>query len=158
MLDSNKVKSALSQGREAFSTLVRDVVDDHTTEECEKAFREALEIGIENSIRSMVAVSAANDAMVSALNNVWGMTRKEAAERIVWAKREIAIERLDEMLALKGMSSREIEEFHSVYDVRGRIHHSEELFGYWDDPECLCKKIVEMGKSREKPILLHRRF
>ena len=95
MLDSNKVKSALSRGGEAFSTLVRDVVDDHATEECERAFREALEIGIENSIRSMVAVSAANDAMVSALNNVWGMTRKEAAERIVWVKRKIAIERLD---------------------------------------------------------------
>lgn len=157
MLDSNKVKSALSRGGEAFSTLVRDVVDDHTTEECEKAFREALEIGIENSIRSMVAVSAANDGMVSALNNVWGMTRKEAAERIVWVKRKIAIERLDEMLALKGMGSCEIEEFRSIYDVRIRIRHSVELFDCWDDPEHLYKKLVEMGKSRENTISLRHR-
>lgn len=153
MLDSSMIKSAFTQGGETLLYLIRDVVDAHTSEECEKAFLEAREIGIDNSIRVMIAVSTSNDLMVPALNNVWGMTRKEAAEHIARVKRELAIERLDETLTLKGMSLREIDEFHSIYDVRHRINQRQELFDCWDDPERLHEKLVAMGKSRENPIL-----
>lgn len=68
MLDSNKIKSAFTQGGEFLLSSIRDVIDAHTAEECDMAFLEANEIGIENSIRSMIVVSATDDAMISALN------------------------------------------------------------------------------------------
>lgn len=148
MLDSNKIKSAFTQGGEFLLSSIRDVIDAHTAEECDMAFLEANEIGIENSIRSMIVVSATDDAMISALNNVWDLTRQEAAERIARVKRKLAIEMLDETLILKGMSSREIDEFHYVYNVCGRINHSEELFDCWNDSERLYKKLVAMDESK----------
>ena len=148
MLDSNKIKSAFTQGGEFLLSSIRDVIDAHTAEECDMAFLEANEIGIENSIRSMIVVSATDDAMISALNNVWDLTRQEAAERIARVKRKLAIEMLDETLTLKGMSSHEIDEFHYVYNVCGRINHSEERVDCWNDSERLYKKLVAMDESK----------
>ncbi|WP_172135599.1 hypothetical protein [Adlercreutzia sp. ZJ473] len=148
MLDSDAIKRALARGEEGVLNSVRYAIDERTARECETAFQKGLEVGIENSVRSMIAISAKDDAMVTVLHDVWGFSRIEAVDRIVWVKRRIAVEGLDEVLASKGKSPREIEDFHRAYAVRSRLAHENALFVLWSEPDQLYRKLVEMGEPK----------
>ena len=83
----------------------RDAFDGLVSQECENVFWRTVELGIENTMRALVEADVEDSAMVSALCEVWGLSRKEAAERVAWLKRRIAVERLKEFLLLKGKRS-----------------------------------------------------
>lgn len=83
--------------------------------------------------------------MVSALCEVWGLPRKEAAERVAWLKQRIAVERLKEFLLLKGKRSEAVDKFCREYAVLKRLSDDDSLLELWDKPEQLYAELSHMG-------------
>lgn len=145
-INSVDVKEMLKKGGTALGELLRDVIDGQISQECENVFERTIELGIENTIRALLEAKVDDDGTVSALREVWGLSRKDAAERVAFMKRTIATERLDEFLLLNGMRQEEAVVFRREYDVFVRLRN-EELLSLWDKPEQLRLKLVEMGKD-----------
>ena len=96
-------------------------------------------------MRALVEADVEDNAMVSALCEVWGLSRKEAAERVAWLKRKIAVERLKEFLLLKGKRSEAVEKFCREYAVQKRLSNDDSLLELWNKPEQLYAKLSHMG-------------
>ena len=122
----------------------RDALDGLVSQECEDVFWRTVELGIENTMRTLVEADAKDSAMVSALCEVWGLSRKEAAERVAWLKRRIAVERLKEFLLLKGKRSEAVEKFCREYAVQKRLSNDDSLLELWDKPEQLYAELSHM--------------
>lgn len=123
----------------------RDAFDWLVSQECEDVFWQTVELGIENTMRALVEADVEDGAMVSALCEVWGLPRKEAAERVAWLKRKIAVERLKEFLLLKGKRSEAVDKFYREYAVQKRLSNDDGLFELWDKPEQLYMELSRMG-------------
>ena len=90
-------------------------------------------------MRALIEADVEDGAMVSALCEVWGLPRKEAAE-----KRKIAVERLKEFLLLKGKRSEAVEKFCREYAVQKRLSNDGSLLELWDKPEQLYAALSHM--------------
>lgn len=123
----------------------RDAFDGLVSQECENVFWRTVELGIENTMRALVEADVEDSAMVSALCEVWGLSRKEAAERVAWLKRRIAAERLKEFLLLKGKRSEAVDKFCREYAVLKRLSDDDSLLELWDKPEQLYVELSHMG-------------
>ena len=123
----------------------RDAFDGLIPQECGDVFDKTVELGIENTMRALIEAGAKDGAMVSALCKVWGLTRNDAAQRIAWLKRKIAVERLEEFLLLKGMRSEAVDKFCREYAMLTRLSNDDSVFELWDKPEQLHSKLKEMG-------------
>lgn len=126
----------------------RGAFDGLVSRECEDIFLRTVELGIENSMRALIEVDVEDGSMVSALCEVWGLPRKEAAERIVWLKRKVAIERLKEYFLLKGKPREVVDKFFMEYAVQKRLSNDDSLFEFWDKPEQLYMGLSQMGPIR----------
>lgn len=122
----------------------RDAFDELVSQECEDVFWRTVELGIENTMRALVEADVEDSVMVSALCEVWGLSRKEAAERVAWLKRRIAVERLKEFLLLKGKRSETVEKFCREYAVQKRLSNDDSLLELWDKPEQLYTALSHM--------------
>ena len=113
----------------------RDAFDGLVSQECEDVFWRTVELGIENTMRALVEADVEDSAMVSALCEVWGLSRKEAAERVAWLK---------EFLLLKGKRSEAVEKFCREYAVQKRLNNDDSLLELWDKPEQLYAELSHM--------------
>jgi len=141
---ANFRKMASRCGGELLETF-RGAFDGLVSQECEDVYLQAVELGIENTMRALIEAGVEDSAMVSALYEVWGLPRKEAAERVVWLKRKIAVERLKEFLLLKGKRSEAVDEFCGEYAVQKRLRNDDSLLEFWDKPEQLYIELSDMG-------------
>lgn len=123
----------------------RGAFDGLVSQECEDVFLRTVELGIENTMRALIKADVEDGSMVSVLCEVWGLPRKEAAERVVWLKRKVAIERLKEFLLLKGKRSEAVDKFCREYAVQKRLHNDDSLLEFWDKPEQLYIELSRMG-------------
>ena len=123
----------------------RDAFDGLVSQECENVFWRTVELGIENTMRALVEANVEDSAMVSALCEVWGLSRKEAA--VAWLKRRIAVERLKEFLLLKGKRSEAVDKFCREYAVLKRLSDDDSLLELWDKPEQLYAELSHMGPN-----------
>ena len=127
---------------------LRDAFDGLVSQECEEVFRQTVELGIENTMRALIKADVEDSEMVSALCEVWGLPRKEAAEWVAWLKRKIAVERLKEFLLLKGKRSEAVDKFCREYAVLKRLDNDDSLFEFWDKPEQLYAELSRMGPDQ----------
>lgn len=110
-INSVNVKEMASRCGTELLGAFRDAFDGVVSEKCEDVFLWTVELGIGNTIRALIEAGVEDSAMVSALCEVWELPRKEAAERVVWLKRKVAIERLKEFLLLKGKRSEVVDKY-----------------------------------------------
>lgn len=122
----------------------RDAFGGLVSQECEDIFWKTVELGVENTMRAPVEADVEDNAMVSALCEVWGLSRKEAAERVAWLKRKIAVERLEEFLLLKGKRSEAVDKFCREHAVLKRLSNGDSLLELWDKPEQLYMELSRM--------------
>lgn len=141
------VRECLAKGGAVALELFRGVVDERVSQECELVFEQAIDVGIENTVRALMKADVGEATIVTALHEVWGLSRKEAASRLVWVKRTIAVELLDELLMLKGLHGEEVKAFHRDYAVASRLRHEAELLELWDDPAGLYSSLMRSGKD-----------
>ena len=144
-INSANFKEMASRCGEELLETFRGAFDGLVSRECEDVFLRTVELGIENTMRALIEADVEDGSMVSVLCEVWGLSRKEAAARVVWLKREVAIERLKEFLILKGKRSEVVDRFCREYAVQKRLHNDDSLFEFWDKPEQLYRELSHMG-------------
>lgn len=140
---ANFKEMASGCGGELLETF-RGAFDGLVSQECEDVFLRTVELGIENTMRALIKADVEDGSMVSVLCEVWGLPRKEAAERVVWLKRKVAIERLKEFLLLKGKRSEAVDKFCREYAVQKRLSNDDSLLEFWDKPEQLYIELAHM--------------
>ncbi len=143
-INSANVKEMASRCGTELLGAFRDAFDGLVSQECEDVFSQTMELGIENTMRALIEAGVEDSAMVSALCEVWGLPRKEAAERVAWLKWKIAIERLKEFLLFKGKRSEAVDKFCREYAVQKRLSNDDSLLELWDKPEQLYAELSHM--------------
>lgn len=143
-INSANFKEISSRCGEGLLETFRGAFDGLVSQECEDVFLRTVELGIENTMRALIEADVEDGSMVSALCEVWGMPRKEAAERIVWLKRKVAIERLKEFLLLKGRRGEVVDKFCREYAVQKRLSNDDSLLEFWDKPDQLYIELSHM--------------
>lgn len=137
----------ISRGSTLAAEMCSNALNDVISNECFEAFDQGIGIGLEKTIRALIDASVREDKMIAALQNSWGLSREEAAQRIGSVKRRIAIERLEEYLLCKGSSKNAVSEFKREYSVIIRLNHEKSLIDLWNKPEQLYSKLLDMGKE-----------
>lgn len=153
-INSANVKEMISRCGTMLVGAFRDAFDGRVSQECEDVFDKTVELGIENTTRALIEAGVEDDAMVSALCKVWGLTRNDAVQRIAWLKRKIAAERLEEFLLLKGMRSEAVDKFYREYAVLTRLSNDDSVLELWGKPEQLYSKLKEMGADPRPAVRL----
>lgn len=64
-IDGASIRAALKEGGASVFELVREAVNQRTLEECEAAFRDAVDAGIENTVRALLLADVSADQVVS---------------------------------------------------------------------------------------------
>lgn len=146
-IDSDQIRAAVKEGSTAFWEWVREVADRRTLEEREAAFRDAVEIGIENTVRALLLADVPADRIVSATHDVWGVPKDEVAHMACSLRHKIALEKLDEFLIASGKSERDASAFFTEYAVRFRLMRDDRLLGMWNKPDKLYNALMKLGKT-----------
>lgn len=144
-INSANFKETASRCGTKLLAVFRDAFDGLVSQECEDVFWRTVELGIENTMRALVEADVEDGAMVSALCEIWGLPRKEAAEMVARLKQKIAVERLEEFLLLKGKRSEAVDKFCREYAVRKRLGSDDGLLKLWDKPKRLYAELSHMG-------------
>lgn len=147
--DSSSVKDALTKCGAFALGAVRKSVDERTRGECAVAVQNAEEDGIGNTIRALLLADVSVDKVVSVTHDVWGIPRDETARAAASLKVDMALEKLDEYLTVRGMDRHAIRAFHIEYAVRPRLRGDGALLELWNQPEKLYRKLQRLGKTTD---------
>ena len=112
-------------------------------QEGEKAFFEAIEIGIENTIASLYDANVQDEEITRVVCEHWGMQKAEAEERLLYEKSQAAIRSLKHYLKMQGFSKEEVQQFMLSNNACIKIKRDKELWKLKNDPKKLMKVVVE---------------
>lgn len=111
----------------------------------ERAFSDAIEIGIENTMATLYAAKVSDENILQVVMEYWGMNREDAEDRLIWEKQQATIRSLRKYLKLEGYTELEITTFVKEHHANMKIRHNKELWKYKDNP----KKLVELITTRK---------
>ena len=112
-------------------------------QEGEKAFFEAIEIGIENTIASLYDANVQDEEITRVVCEHWGMQKAEAEERLLYEKSQAAIRSLKHYLKMQGFSKEEVQQFMLSNNACIKIKRDKELWKLKNDPKKVMKVVVE---------------
>lgn len=138
------VKEYIAKGSDTAIGLAREFNNERINEEGERAFSDAIEIGISNTVSSLYYANVSDQRIIECLNKFWGISMDEAKKRILYEKRCAPIRELREYLVLQGMSEQELQSFMIHNKVVFKIKDSQELRALWSKPEKLMKLVQEL--------------
>lgn len=127
----------IKQGGTALLDVVRDVYADGAN----RAFEDAIEIGIGNTVSALYEANVSDDKIIHLLNKYWGIPMNEAEDRLLFEKRESVIRALRHYLKMQGYSQSDIQHFMNTSRANIKIRHDRELWKMKDNPEKLFKVI-----------------
>ena len=107
----------------------------------EKAFSEAIEIGIENTVAALYEAKVGDKEILRIVSEHWGLTFEEAEGRLIWEKQQATIQSLQQYLRLQGYSAREINTFMRDNTATTKIRHNKDLWKLKNTPEKLIKAL-----------------
>lgn len=136
-LTGEVVADYIKQGGTALLDVARDVYDDGTN----RAFEDAIEIGIGNTVSALYEANVSDDKIAHLLNKYWGIPMNEAEERLLFEKSESAIRALRHYLKMQGYSQSDIQHFMITSRAIIKIRHDRELWKMKDNPEKLFKAV-----------------
>lgn len=142
-LKSEDIKEYLKKGECIIKDLLINIYGECLNETGERAFSEAIEIGIQNTIASLYDANVNDDEIIRILNKIWGINKSEAEDLIVYEKIQATIRELEHYLKMKGWSYVKIEEFMKSNMVRIKVRHNNELWKLRYKPEKLMKEVQE---------------
>lgn len=121
------VKNYLAKGGKAALGLAQEIYGKSIDEAGDRAFADAIEIGIKNTIASLYDASVDDNEIVNLLNKFWGISRDEAIERLLYEKQQSIVRELRIYLKLQNMSESEIRHFWITNKVASKIENNPEL-------------------------------
>lgn len=131
----------LKEGGKLLGALALNFYGETLNQAGEKAFSEALEIGIENTIAALYDAKVDDKEILRVVSEHWGLTLNDAEDRLIWEKQQATIRSLKQHLRLQGYSAGEIETFMRDNMATTQIRHNKDLWKLKNTPEKLVKAI-----------------
>lgn len=143
-INGENLKEYLKAGGRIAKDTTLEICGELFSQERAKGFSEAYEIGIENAIMALYDANVNDKEIIRVVSEYWGIDNKEAEDRLIWEKSQIAIRELRKYLKLQGNSKEEIGRF--MYDINAIpiIRYNKELWKLWKTPEKLIAAIQEI--------------
>lgn len=133
----------LKEGAKIIGELAMRIYGEGLNQTGEKAFSDAIEIGIENTVAALYDANVDDKIILQVVNKYWGIGLNEATDMLIIEKKEATIRSLKEYLKLQGYSKSDIDDFIRVHKATSKIRHEKDLWKLKDDPEKLIKSIKE---------------
>ena len=133
----------LKESRKHIGNLALKIYGNSLNQEGERAFSEAIEIGIENTIASLYDANVQDEEIIRVVCEHWGMQKSETEERLLYEKSQAAIRSLKYYLKMQGFSKAEVQQFMFSNNACIKIRRSKELWKLKNDPKKLMKVVVE---------------
>lgn len=127
----------LKEGGKSLSNLALSIYGESINQAGEKAFSEAIEIGIENTIATLYDAKVSDKEILRVVSEHWGIASKEVEDRLIWEKQQTTIRSLKQYLRLQGYSASDIEHFMQENEVAIHIRNNHNLWKMSDTPEKL---------------------
>lgn len=131
----------LKAGGKFLGDLVLKIYGDSLNQIGEKAFSEAIEIGIENTIAALYEANVNDKEILHIVSEQWGISVQEAEDHLVFEKHQSAIRTLRQYLKLQGYSKLDIDSFMRENKASMKIRHEKDFWKLKDNPEKLYKAI-----------------
>ncbi len=147
-INSEILKEYLATGGKIAGNLALKFYGDSINEAGNKAFGDALEIGITNTIAALYEANVEDNDIVNLLNKHWGISRNEAIDRLVFEKKQAPLREVREYLQMQGLSSQEIHHFMFSKKIAQRLMENPELRELRRTPGELIKTIEKLEDSR----------
>lgn len=142
-IDSEVVKEHLAKGGKVALGLALELYGESINEEGDRAFAEAIEIGIENTIAALYEANVEDNDIINHMNKYWGICRDEAIDRLIYEKAQAPIRKLKLFLKMQGLSSKEIQHFMISNKVSIKLKKNPELRELRRKPDKLMKAVKE---------------
>lgn len=127
----------IKQGGTALLDVARDVYADGAN----RAFEDAIGIGIRNTVSALYEANVSDDKIIHLLNKYWGIPMNEAEDRLLFEKSESVIRALRHYLKMQGYSQSDVQHFMITNKAIIKIKHDRELWKMKDNPEKLFKAV-----------------
>lgn len=126
-INGEVVKEYLAKGGKVVLGLAQEFYGQSINEAGNRAFADAIEIGIMNTIASLYDADVDDNVIINILNKFWGIGRDDAVNRLLNEKHQATQRELESYLKLQGMSDEEIHSFMMENNVGIKIRHNPEL-------------------------------
>ena len=133
----------LKESGKHIGNLALEIYGNSLNQEGERAFSDAIEIGIENTIASLYDANVQDEEITRVVCEHWGMQKAEAEERLLCEKSQAAIRSLRHYLKMQGFSKVEVQQFMFSNNAYIKIKCNKELWKLKNDPKKLMKSVVE---------------
>ena len=133
----------LKDSSKHIGNLALEIYGNSLNQEGERAFSEAIEIGIENTIASLYDANVQDEEITRVVCEHWGMQKAEAEERLLNEKSQAAIRSLRHYLKMQGFSKAEVQHFMFSNNAYIKIRRNKELWKLKNDPKKLMKVVLE---------------
>lgn len=138
------VKKYLKKGGKFIEEFVSDILGEGVNQVGAKAFSDAIEIGIKNTIMALLDTNVSDDEIIRVLNKYWGINQNEAENRIIYEKGCLTIDELKRYLKLQGYSDNEIHQFMFSIRASTKIRQNSNLWKLRHTPDRLIKEIQDL--------------
>lgn len=142
-ITSDDVKNYLRSGGKFIEEFALNILGESINEAGAKAFSDAIEIGIRNTIWALLDTNVSDDEITCVLNKHWGINQNESEKRIIFEKSSLTINELKRYLRLQGLSDNEIHEFMFSNNASTKIRHNSYFWELRHTPDRLAKEIQD---------------
>ena len=140
------VFDSLKNSGKYIGSLALEIYVNSLNQEGERAFFEAIEIGIENTIASLYDASVHDDEIIRVVSEHWGLQKPEVEQRLLYEKSKAPVRALEHYLKMQGFSKGDIEKFMKQNKVHIKIKHNKDLWKLKSQP----KKLIDAIKETEE--------
>ena len=131
----------LKNSGKAIGSLTLNAYGESLNQIGEKAFLNAIEIGIENTIATLYDANVNDKEILRVVVEHWGIPIQEVEDRLVWEKQQATIRSLKQYLRLQGKTITEINTFIIEEKVSIKVRYHTELWKLKNNPEKLMKEL-----------------
>lgn len=140
-IEKDDIIKFFKDGGRLIGNLALNIYGESLNQFGEKAFSEAIEIGIENTIASLYDAKVADKEIIRVVGEHWGIDNKEAEERLLYEKVQAVKRSLSQYMRLQGYTSSEISNFMKSNMVSFKIRKNKDWWKFKDNPEKIFKLI-----------------
>ena len=135
------VLNRLKRGATNIGVLAFEIYGEIINEESQRAFSDAIEIGIENTIASLYDAGVQDDEIIRVVCEHWGIKKTEAEDRLLYEKSQSTIRSLKHYLKMQGFSKSEVQQFMLSNNVCIKVKKNRELWKLKNNPKKLMKTV-----------------
>ena len=143
-ISSEDVKKWLAAGGTFLFDAVREAYAGLLNDAGARAFSDATEIGISNTIYALYDADVEDEKMIALLNKFWGICREEAIAHIAFEKCSLVQNELRTLLRLDGFSDSQIRSYALQTQAFTKIRENPQLWNLRKTPRKLKEALEQI--------------